>query len=136
MSSPASSPQFDPRLIWERGACRDAPTQLFYPDRDSAYNDVANQARQYCHSPCPVLLECLFFGLVTEDRFGIWGGLSPRERSALRRRGSLDRYRAVQHLRGTGYWDLVESYLRRELDEQAEGDQGPGDEDVPGREEA
>jgi hypothetical protein len=131
-----------PKQIWEKGACRDAPTNLFYPDRDSSYNDIANRARAYCHAPCPVLLECLFHGLVTEDRFGIWGGLSPRERSALRRRGSLDRYRAVQHLRGTPFWDLVEQLLRRELDgveagaEEAAGGQRPGAEDLPGRQEA
>jgi hypothetical protein len=108
-----------PNEIWARGACREAPTDLFYPERNSAtYPSVAAAAKKYCRGPapslsCPVLLECLFFGLVTEDRFGIWGGMSPRERNAMRRHGALDRYREAQHHAESPYYALIENYLEQ-----------------------
>lgn len=134
-----------PRDIWEKGACRDAPTELFYPDRDaSTYPDVASEAKRYCRGTvpggsCPVLAECLFFGLVTEDRFGIWGGMSPRERNALRRRGSLDRYTAALQHTGNPYLDLIENYLEQHAHDEEGGEEDPAEggqpqaEGVPGR---
>jgi WhiB family redox-sensing transcriptional regulator len=35
---------------------------------------------------CPVQAACLEYALEHDERFGIWGGLSPRERARLRRR--------------------------------------------------
>lgn len=136
-----------PREIWTNGNCRDAPTNLFYPDRDaSTYTDTADAARMYCRgaSPgtvCPVLLECLFFGLVTEDRFGIWGGMSPRERNALRRSGSLAKYQTAREHIESPYYVLVDNYLEQRADSKA-SDQADGkggrqpSEDIPGRDEA
>ncbi len=34
---------------------------------------------------CPVTAECLEYALARQERFGIYGGLSPRERAKLRR---------------------------------------------------
>lgn len=114
----------DPTQIWEEGNCSGADTNLFYPDRDiETYSIVAAEARRYCHGdgdrpPCPVLLECLFYGLVTEDDFGIWGGMSVRERNALRRHGSLDKYKPAQPHRGSRYYRLIENYLEQRGQEQ------------------
>lgn len=110
-----------PDEIWEKGNCRDVPDEdkdIFFPDRDvDTYSDVAARARLYCRGGdgprCPVILECLFYGLVTEDRFGIWGGMSPRERNALRRVQTLIKYRTVQDLRSTRYYHLIENYLEQ-----------------------
>lgn len=109
-----------PNEIWARGNCRDVEDpDIFYPPRDRGiYPTVAAAARLYCHGGkqqrvCPVILECLLYGLITEDRFGIWGGLSPRERNALRRTRALDRYQPVQPLRGQPHYGLIEEYLRR-----------------------
>lgn len=133
-----------PNEVWERGLCHAHPEpDIFYPDRDvNTYGSVAARAKSICRgsspdSQCPVILECLFYGLVREDNFGIWGGLSARERNALRRARTLSKYRAVSHLRGTRYWDLIEHYLeQRDADEEeAEGDESK-DEGVLGREEA
>lgn len=107
------------REIWSKGNCREAPTDLFYPDRDaSTYPGIAAEAKSYCRGTvdrpaCPVLLECLFYGLVTEDRFGIWGGMSPRERNAVRRSGTLAKYAPAQSLRDSPYYSLIENYLER-----------------------
>jgi WhiB family redox-sensing transcriptional regulator len=126
--------------IWERGRCHNHPEpDIFYPDRDATtYGTVAAKAKAICRGgdePCPVILECLFYGLVTEDPFGIWGGLSARERNALRRLRSLDKYRSVAPLRGTRYWELIENYLEQHADEEEASDQSE-DEGILGGEEA
>lgn len=128
--------------IWMQGLCHDHPEpDIFYPDRDVAtYGAVAARAKAVCRGAdtgvvCPVILECLFYGLVTEDAFGIWGGLSVRERNALRRLLTLDKYREVAHLRGTRYWALIENYLEQHAEEEVEGAE-PQDEGVPGSQEA
>jgi Transcription factor WhiB len=117
--------------IWERGNCRDAPTDLFYPERDAAtYPAVAAEAKAYCRgdgvlSVCPVLLECLLYGLVTNDRFGIWGGMSPRERNALRRGGTLSKYRSAQAFTDSPYYALIETYLERNGNESSSDEGSP-----------
>lgn len=128
--------------IWIKGICHAHPEpDIFYPDRDAAtYAAVAARAKAICRGSdtgvvCPVILECLFYGLLTEDPFGIWGGLSARERNALRRLLTLDKYREVAHLRGSRYWALIENYLEQHADEEEESDQSE-DEGILGGEEA
>jgi WhiB family redox-sensing transcriptional regulator len=119
-----------PHDIWKKGLCHAHPEpDIFYPDRDATtYGSVAARAKAICRGtnpdaePCPVLLECLFYGLITEDPFGIWGGQSARERNALRRMRSLDKYKEASHLRGTRYWALIENYLEQHGEED-EGDE-------------
>lgn len=132
-----------PHDIWEKGLCHNHPEpDIFYPDRDvNTYGSVASRAKSICRgsgpeTSCPVILECLFYGLIREDPFGIWGGMSARERNALRRQRTLEKYRATSHLRGTHYWALIENYLEQQRgEEEDEGDE-PSDEGVLGREEA
>lgn len=128
--------------IWVMGLCHAHPEpDIFYPDRDATtYGTVAARAKAICRGTdtgvsCPVILECLFYGLVTEDPFGIWGGLSARERNALRRLVTLEKYKEVSHLRGTRYWNLIENYLEQHAEEEVEGDESTS-EDVFGRQEA
>ena len=33
---------------------------------------------------CPVVVQCLEYALAQDERFGIWGGLSERERRRIR----------------------------------------------------
>ena len=110
-----------PSAIWAKGNCRDAPEpDIFYPDRDAeTYSDTADRARAYCRGDrqrpvCPVLLECLFYGLITEDDFGIWGGMSTRERNALRRTGRLSNYREADLFGPSPYRALIENYLEQQ----------------------
>ena len=45
------------------------------------------EAKRIC-SGCEVRAECLEYALAHDERFGIWGGLSERERRRLRRAAS------------------------------------------------
>jgi WhiB family transcriptional regulator, redox-sensing transcriptional regulator len=56
-------------------ACKDA----FFP---SDAQD-AQRAREFCAS-CPFRTRCLAFAIEHDEQHGIWGGLDPRERRALR----------------------------------------------------
>lgn len=66
--------------------CQDAPLDLFFPDskRDSDYD----KARAIC-AQCPAELKdrCLRLAMANEralcTRFGVFGGLTPRERHEL-----------------------------------------------------
>lgn len=120
-----------PKDIWDEANCNDPSVdpEAFYPDRDAnTYGSVAATAKRICRGgdttpACPVLLECLFYGLVTEDRFGIWGGMSTRERNALRRHRSLDKYKPARPYRGTRYYNLIENYLEQYDDgEEVQGE--------------
>ena len=42
-------------------------------------------ARAIC-AACPVRGQCLAYAITADERFGIWGGLDPRQRRTLRRR--------------------------------------------------
>jgi WhiB family redox-sensing transcriptional regulator len=63
-----------------RAACRGMDPELFFPDR----GESTEQAKAVC-AACPVRAECLDHALTNVERFGIWGGLSERERRAIRR---------------------------------------------------
>lgn len=53
----------------------------FFPPK---HRHVRKTARELCEG-CPVQAECLSFALTRGERFGIWGGLTERERRAVRR---------------------------------------------------
>jgi WhiB family redox-sensing transcriptional regulator len=63
-----------------RALCRDAdPDELFVRGADQ------NRAKLVCMG-CPVRTECLAEALDNRISFGIWGGMTERERRALLRR--------------------------------------------------
>lgn len=131
-----------PIEIWERGKCREVGADLkdFFPDRDrDLYGPSADRAKAVCRGTdggpvCPVLLECLAYALLTEDRFGIWGGLSPRERNALRRSENLKRYKAAVLHRNSPYFDLIQNYLEQRHGKNEDGSKR-ADADLPGDDE-
>lgn len=66
------------RPEWHRrAACRGMGPALFFGDR----GENVQPAKDVCAS-CPVTEECLAAGL--REKFGIWGGLSKRQRRRLR----------------------------------------------------
>ena len=74
---------------WQsRSNCLGVDPDLFFPNRGAS----TAPAREVCKG-CQVRLECLDFALVNSEKFGIWGGLSERERRRLRR----DRLRAARN---------------------------------------
>ena len=55
------------------------------PDSLFVRGSAQRQARQVCYS-CAVRIECLADALSSCTMFGVWGGLTERERRALMRR--------------------------------------------------
>lgn len=80
------------RLLWDaerwrrRAAGKVMGAALFFPvgEREDDAVAQAAAAKQVCAS-CGARLHCLAFALVLEPQDGIWGGLGPSERRALRR---------------------------------------------------
>lgn len=73
---------------WELIArCRDENPDLFFPDRQTSPEKKAaatEKAKAFC-GECVVSETCLEYALTHGEKFGIWGGLSERERRKLRR---------------------------------------------------
>lgn len=70
---------------WHADAmCAQVDTELFFPEKGSGHTTVRD-AKRVCAS-CDVRVECLEFALDNGERFGVWGGLSERERRPLARR--------------------------------------------------
>lgn len=58
--------------------CAQTDPEAFFPDKGGSSRD----AKRIC-GDCPVRQECLEYALENDEFFGIWGGLSQRERRAL-----------------------------------------------------
>jgi WhiB family redox-sensing transcriptional regulator len=68
-------------LSWQDYAnCRGADADLFFPERGAS----TRKAKAICNA-CDVKEECLDFAIVQGEKFGIWGGMSERERRRVRR---------------------------------------------------
>ena len=63
--------------------CAQTDPEAFFPEKGGANRD----AKRTCRS-CDVIDQCLTFALANNERHGIWGGLSERERRALQRRSA------------------------------------------------
>jgi WhiB family redox-sensing transcriptional regulator len=60
----------------ERALC----AQTFFPEKGGS----TREAKKVCLG-CDVRSECLEYALANDERFGIWGGLSERERRRLKK---------------------------------------------------
>jgi WhiB family transcriptional regulator, redox-sensing transcriptional regulator len=65
----------------ERALCAETDPEAFFPEKGGS----TREAKKIC-TGCEVRAECLEYALGNDERFGIWGGLSERERRRLRRR--------------------------------------------------
>ena len=78
----------------ETGSCRNADPALFFaPEQESPTGRERREraAKSICGS-CPVLSACRAYALTTLEPYGVWGGLSERERARmLNLRGRFDR---------------------------------------------
>jgi WhiB family transcriptional regulator, redox-sensing transcriptional regulator len=69
-------------LSWqERALCAQTDPESFFPEKGGS----TREAKRICVG-CEVRAECLEYALAHDERFGIWGGLSERERRRLKRR--------------------------------------------------
>lgn len=71
-------------LGWQTQAlCAQTDPEAFFPEKGGSTRD----AKKVCGS-CAVRAECLEYALKNDERFGIWGGMSERERRRLRKQGA------------------------------------------------
>lgn len=66
-------------LSQSRAACRSDPDAMFVDGKEQ------HLAKEVC-TPCPLRPECLAEALQYRIEFGVWGGMTERERRALLRR--------------------------------------------------
>ena len=72
----------DTVLSWqERALCAQTDPEAFFPEKGGS----TREAKKVCLG-CEVRSECLEYALAHDERFGIWGGLSERERRKLKKR--------------------------------------------------
>ena len=75
---------FIEQLPWASEAkCLNADPDVFFPEKGGS----TREAKRIC-GECPVRDECLEYALEEDERFGIWGGMSERERRKLKRLAS------------------------------------------------
>ncbi len=78
------------QLLWQDYAnCRGADADLFFPERGAS----TRRAKSICGA-CEVRGECLEYAIVNGEKFGIWGGMSERERRRVRRERMISARRA------------------------------------------
>lgn len=67
-------------LAWQAAAlCAQTDPEAHFPEKGGSTRD----AKKICNS-CDVKDECLEYALDNDERFGIWGGMSERERRKLK----------------------------------------------------
>ena len=76
-------------LLWrlddwrEWALCAEVDPDAFFPEKGESTRAAKNICRR-----CLVKVECLRSALANDERFGVWGGLSERERRRLRGRAA------------------------------------------------
>lgn len=75
----ASSPPPEWRPL---ALCSQVDPELWYPEKGGS----TQAAKKICRR-CPVRPECFDYAMEVDDRFGVWGGYSDRERKKLKRLG-------------------------------------------------
>lgn len=64
----------------EQAVCAQTDPEAFFPEKGGS----TREAKSVCVT-CPIVRECLQYALDHDERFGIWGGLSERERRKLKK---------------------------------------------------
>ncbi|HXR53463.1 MAG TPA: WhiB family transcriptional regulator [Acidimicrobiales bacterium] len=76
---------------WQtRANCMGVDPDLFFPERGAS----TREAKEVCRG-CVVREDFLEYALANGEKFGIWGGLSERERRRLRRARAMSRRAAA-----------------------------------------
>lgn len=79
-SSPTTPASSDEDQWQELALCAQTDPDAFFPEHGGS----VREAKQICQS-CEVKEPCLEAALTNDERFGVWGGLSERERHTLSR---------------------------------------------------
>lgn len=77
----------EPDEHWQdRALCSQTDPEAYFPDKGQS----TKEAKKVCLA-CEVRDECLEAALVNDERFGVWGGLSERERRKLKKRNAASK---------------------------------------------
>lgn len=77
---------------WQEYAnCLGVDSDLFFPERGAS----TREAKEVCRG-CVVKDDCLEYALSNGEKFGIWGGMSERERRRIRRARAIARRSAAE----------------------------------------
>ena len=68
---------------WFAGLCAQTDPELFFPEKGGS----TRAAKAVC-TGCPVRAQCLEHALAHDERYGVWGGTSERERRRLKHAGT------------------------------------------------
>jgi len=85
------SSQSEPRVWQEYANCLGVDPDLFFPERGAS----TKEAKEVCRG-CVVREDCLEYALSNGEKFGIWGGMSERERRRIRRARAIARRSVVE----------------------------------------
>ncbi len=71
-------------LEWqERALCAQTDPEIFYPEKGQS----TREAKRVC-AACEVRPQCLDYALTIGDRYGVFGGLSERERRRMKQQAA------------------------------------------------
>ena len=75
---------------FERPLCAEISPDSYFMEDDGSYRSSREykELRALCHR-CEHIADCAEWGIARE-RFGVWGGLTPRERQSIRRRRRIE----------------------------------------------
>lgn len=62
------------------GLCAEVDPDIFFPEK----GESTHAAKRVCQS-CPVMAQCLDWAFRNDERFGVLGGMSAKERQKVRR---------------------------------------------------
>jgi WhiB family transcriptional regulator, redox-sensing transcriptional regulator len=75
------------QLDWQQDSlCRGVEPEVFFPVSE----DDAWRAKEIC-AMCSVQQQCLVKSLQNRERYGVWGGVTEKERQDMFRRGTAQR---------------------------------------------
>lgn len=77
---PASYRDDGPLAWMAKSLCVQTDPEAFFPEKGGS----TREAKAICAS-CEVRRECLEYAIANDERYGIWGGLSDRERRRYKR---------------------------------------------------
>jgi WhiB family redox-sensing transcriptional regulator len=98
-----TAPEYQPWM--DLALCAQTDPEAFFAEKGE-WQKTAD-AKRIC-AACPVRAQCLEFALTNKEQYGVWGGLSERERRKLRKpsRYSNDQLKtAVRELHRAGLLD-------------------------------
>jgi len=73
----------------EQANCIGHDTNIFFAEKGDAGIQAMQLAKELCN-PCPVRQQCLEYALKHSIRVGIYGGMAPKQRYAIKRERKED----------------------------------------------